>query len=90
MNRNPDRDTTIADIHAIRANISEQFGGDIDSILADARERQSKSGRAIWQGPRKEQRPQNGKLDQQQTRLSLSSDAPSPVAPLPPCSPRRT
>ena len=40
-------DTTIRDIHAIREQLSDQFGGDISAILEDARRRQQKSGRRI-------------------------------------------
>jgi hypothetical protein len=37
-------DTTIHEIHKIREQISDQFGGDIAAILADARARQEKEG----------------------------------------------
>lgn len=40
-------DTTIHDIHKIREEISDKFGGDVAAILADARERQEKSGRRV-------------------------------------------
>ncbi len=42
-------DSTIRDIHAIREQLSDKFGGDIAAILADARQRQSTSGRRILQ-----------------------------------------
>jgi len=46
-----DRDTTIEDIHRIRRQMAEKFGGDVDAIIEDARKRQEASGRAVWQGP---------------------------------------
>ena len=50
MTHNPSSsDSTIRDIHAIREQLSEKFGGDIAAILADARQRQSTSGRRIFQ-----------------------------------------
>ena len=42
---NSGRDTTIADIHKIREQISDAFGGDIRAITEDARKRQEQSGR---------------------------------------------
>ena len=39
------RDTTIEDIHRIRREISERFGGDVSAIAEDARRRQALSGR---------------------------------------------
>jgi hypothetical protein len=40
-------DTTISDLHAIREELSDRFGGDIRAILADARHRQTTSGRPV-------------------------------------------
>jgi starvation-inducible outer membrane lipoprotein len=40
-----ERDTTIEDIHRIRREISERFGGDVFAISEDARRRQALSGR---------------------------------------------
>jgi hypothetical protein len=45
-----DRDTIIEEIHQTRRRMADQFGGDIDAILEDARKRQAASGRAIWHG----------------------------------------
>lgn len=42
-------DSTIREIHAIREQLSDKFGGNIGAILADARERQRMSGRRILQ-----------------------------------------
>jgi len=42
---NSGRDTTIADIHKIREQISDAFGGNIRAITEDARKRQEESGR---------------------------------------------
>ena len=44
-------DSTIADIHRTRRAIAEKFDCDLAAIVEDARRRQSKSGRAIWQSP---------------------------------------
>jgi hypothetical protein len=41
----PERDTTIEDIHRIRREISDRFGGDVFAIAEDARRRQALSGR---------------------------------------------
>ena len=43
-------DTTIEDIHQIRARLAEKFGGDIKAILEDTRKRQATSGHPIWIG----------------------------------------
>ena len=43
-------DTTIEDIHRTREQMAEKFGGDIATILEDARKRQAASGRPVWQG----------------------------------------
>lgn len=40
-----ERDTTIEDIHRIRREISERFGGDVFAIAEDARRRKALSGR---------------------------------------------
>ena len=44
-------DPVIEEIHQIRQQMVEKFGGDIAAILEDARQRQLASGRMIWQGP---------------------------------------
>jgi hypothetical protein len=41
-------DPVLDEIHRIRREISERFGGDLKAILADARKRQEASGRPIW------------------------------------------
>jgi hypothetical protein len=47
------RDTIVEEIHRIREQISDKFGGDIAAISEDARRRQAASGRPIWQRPTK-------------------------------------
>ncbi len=42
-------DTTIDDIHRIRREISDRFGGDLHAIVEDARKRQAAAGRPVWQ-----------------------------------------
>ena len=49
------RDPIIEEIHGIRQQMSENFGGDIAAIMEDARRRQESSGRTIWQGPQANQ-----------------------------------
>ena len=39
-------DTTIDEIHRVRREISDKFGGDITAILEDARKRQE-----VWDAP---------------------------------------
>ncbi len=43
-------DTTIEDIHQIRARLAEKFGGDIKAILKDTRKRQAFSEHPTWKG----------------------------------------
>ncbi len=43
-------ETPIEEIHRIRREISDRFGGDIAAIAADAQRRAQASGRAFWQG----------------------------------------
>jgi hypothetical protein len=40
-------DPVIREIHEIREQLSDKFGGDTSAILADARQRQEKLGRRI-------------------------------------------
>jgi len=44
------RDPVIEEIHRTRQQMAEKFGGDIEAMLEDARQRQAASGRPIWQG----------------------------------------
>ncbi len=46
-----ERDTTIEEIHRIRAAIAKKFDYDMSRIIEDARKRQDASGRPIWRGP---------------------------------------
>jgi hypothetical protein len=39
---------TIEEIHRIRQEISDRFGGDLAAIAADAARRQAESGRPVW------------------------------------------
>ena len=41
-------ETPIDEIHRIRREISDRFGGDIAAIAADAARRQALSGRPVW------------------------------------------
>jgi hypothetical protein len=42
-------DTIIQDLHRVREMIVDSYGGDLHKLTADARERQIRSGKAIWQ-----------------------------------------
>ena len=41
-------DSTIDDIHQIRREISDRFGGDLFAIAEDAARRQAASNRPVW------------------------------------------
>jgi hypothetical protein len=49
MTRKPKAETPIDEIHRIRREISDRFGGDIVAIINDATQRQAASARPIWQ-----------------------------------------
>jgi len=42
-------DSTIDEIHQIRRDISDRFGGDVFAIAQDAARRQTASNRPVWQ-----------------------------------------
>lgn len=48
-------DSTIDEIHRIRRDISDRFGGDILAIAEDAARRQAASNRPLWQPKHDEQ-----------------------------------
>ncbi len=45
-------ESPIDEIHRVRREISERFGGDISAIADDAAQRLATSGRPIWQPKR--------------------------------------
>ena len=49
MIRKPKTESEIEEIHRIRREISERFGGDIVAIANDAARRLAASGRPVWQ-----------------------------------------
>ncbi len=49
MNQKPKTESAIDEIHRIRREISDRFGGDIVAIANDAARRQAASKRAVWQ-----------------------------------------
>lgn len=49
MIRKPKTESDIDEIHRIRREISDRFGGDIVAIANDAARRQAASDRPIWQ-----------------------------------------
>ncbi len=49
MIQKPKTETPIEEIHRIRREISDRFGGDIAAIAADAARRARESGRMMWQ-----------------------------------------
>jgi hypothetical protein len=48
MIQEPKTDPIIEEIHKVRREISERFGGDVRAIAADANARMSASGCPIW------------------------------------------
>ena len=50
MIQKPDTDTILDEIHETRRQIAKKFNYDIAAIVADARQRQTASGRPIWRG----------------------------------------
>jgi hypothetical protein len=52
-------ESTIEEIHRIRREISDRFGGDIDAIAEDAARRQAVSGRPVWR-PDSTNKPMHG------------------------------
>ena len=56
-------ETPIEEIHRIRREISERFGGDIAAIAADADRRAQAYGRPIWQRKTKNQKNLQGSED---------------------------
>lgn len=48
-------DSTIEEIHKIRREISDRFGGDVFAIAADAARRQAASNRPVWKPRSNEQ-----------------------------------
>lgn len=63
-------DLTMDEIHKIRREISERFGGDVFAIAEDAARRQAASKRPVWQ-PNRDEQPdvseQSNELDSQST-----------------------
>jgi hypothetical protein len=51
-----EHESVIAELHRIRRDISDKFGGDIAAIAKDAADRLAQSGRPIWK-PRTEKKP---------------------------------
>lgn len=49
MTRKPKTESEIEEIHRIRREISDRFGGDIVAIANDAARRLAASGRPVWQ-----------------------------------------
>jgi hypothetical protein len=49
MIRKPENESVIEEIHRIRREISDRFGGDVVAIANDAAQRQAASGRPVWQ-----------------------------------------
>ena len=49
MIQKPISDPVIDEIHRVRREIADKFGGDFAAMLEDARRRQESSGRPTWQ-----------------------------------------
>ena len=52
MIQKPKTESPVDEIHRIRREISDRFGGDISAIADDAAQRLASSGRPIWQPKR--------------------------------------
>ena len=52
MTQKPKAESPIDEIHRVRREISDRFGGDISAIADDAAQRLASSGRPIWQPKR--------------------------------------
>lgn len=52
-------ESPIEELHRIRREISDRFGGDIDAIAEDAGRRQAASGRPVWR-PNSTNNPMHG------------------------------
>ncbi len=48
MIQKPKTDPVIEEIHKVRREISDRFGGDVRAIAADANARMAASGCAVW------------------------------------------
>ena len=56
MIQKPKTESPVDEIHRIRREISDRFGGDISAIADDAAQRLASSGRPIWQ-PKRTNKP---------------------------------
>lgn len=64
MIQKPKSESPIDEIHRVRREISDRFGGDISAIADDAAQRLASSGRPIWQPKEDEQKhaPERGSV----------------------------
>ena len=56
MIQEPKTESPVDEIHRIRREISDRFGGDISAIADDAAQRLASSGRPVWQ-PKRTNKP---------------------------------
>lgn len=57
MSDQPNPESIIEELHRIRREISDHFGGDLAAIAKDAADRFAKSGRPIWKPHRETEAP---------------------------------
>jgi hypothetical protein len=69
MIHQPKPESIIEELHRIRREISDRFGGDIAAIAKDAADRLAKSGRPIWK-PQPETPASQGPGDRSQSPAS--------------------
>jgi len=62
----PKRESIIEELHRIRREISDRFGGDVAEIAKDAADRLARSGRPIWK-PHPEATPSQDAGDRSQS-----------------------
>ena len=53
MKAQPKPEPNLDEIHRVRREISERFGGDVAAIAEDAARRQAAAGRTVWQPVRR-------------------------------------
>lgn len=75
MIQKPKTDPIVDEIHAVRREISDRFGGDVHAIAADANARMLASGCPIWTPPGNHPMQPSGEVEGSEV-----DDQPSPPA----------
>jgi hypothetical protein len=64
-------ESPIEELHRIRREISDRFGGDIDAIAVDAARRQAASGRPLWRRQINSRRPVIGAVNRERWQRKI-------------------